>query len=355
MTRNPSNQKTENSNMIQSNISVMNLTPSNVAKLEPGLQIPGVGLFLEKLTTQRNKIAQIISNPSHRFAIHQLGAVFWAVCFWLAVVFVINLYRSNLVGFFGINSSSVLAWVTTAMLILFNSVVLHSHFNALHQASHRQLSKNPAINNLAGNYIAFFCGLTFADFASTHNQHHRHVGNPTKDPDHQISHNMGFGLNFLLVPIKIFYHDKWFLGQKWTEKKDKESQISKDDNKFNIIKLTTLLLTDLELASYFETRILQILVVGTLFALGFGQIWLIFWAIPMFIVGFANGFYLFFLPHYQLPKEKFWLKKMGIVSKFLLFTADLARTSHHQHHQKVSNTLAYYPISAKILEFEQQK
>jgi beta-carotene hydroxylase len=260
------------------------------------------------ITTQQ--VINFLTPKVHKFSafVAQLGL-------WTSLSLVILQYQLNFQN-----------PVSTTFLIIFNSLILHSHFNSLHQSSHHQLFKNPSLNWLLGNYLAFFCGLTFADFTSTHLQHHKYVNNPDKDPDHLISYNMGSGINFLFTPFKIFYHDFWFL----------RGELTAQTNLISIFQ-------NQRLASYFLTRFLQIMLVSTLFLFGFGNLWLLYWAIPMYIVGFFNGLFLFYLPHYQLSDDKKWLKNLGVFSKFFLFCAKIARTSHHKHHQKVNYVLAYYP------------
>lgn len=246
--------------------------------------------------------------------------------------------------------------------MLFN---LHYFMNLVHLSSHRLLSKNKVINSILGNLSAIFCGLTLADFASTHLIHHSFL-HTEKDPDRMIAR----APHFLVLPFFIFWHDLWFWQNNLWQ-----------NNRF---------------IGYLTDRIIQICLVLLFWYFGKLNLWLIFWLLPIYLVGFFNGMFLFYFPHFQTnwekkkrlinnyqtsikteklkPKsefnefennftenfEKIEIKtqiknhkiKLDYFDQLGLFIIDLSRYSHALHHEKIHSNWAYFPIITKIFKPE---
>lgn len=220
------------------------------------------------------------------------------------------------------------------VFIIWNFFILHYHFNLVHLASHRLLSKNGKINSFLGNLVAIFGGITLADFQTTHFLHHQNPSNPTKDPDYNITQS-----NFFILPFKIWYHDLYF----WTQ---------------------GLWLKHRNWLGYLVDRFFQVVLVSLFLFTGNINIWLWFWLLPVFLVGFFNGMFLFYFPHYTTKLEKIWRlelensreslnipKQVKInLIKLILFLIDISRFYHEKHHDKVLENTAYYPLESYIIK-----
>ncbi|MGL4759061.1 MAG: fatty acid desaturase [Patescibacteria group bacterium] len=202
--------------------------------------------------------------------------------------------------------------LSSILNLIVNVVCLHYMFTTVHQASHGLLSKNSKLNYAYGFLACLFSGITFADFKYTHDLHHIHIGNAEQDPDHKIS---GSG-PVMLIPFKIFYHDWYFL----TKCKVKN-----------------------ELVSYFLQRILQISLVVVLF-LDKSFLFSTFWLVPMLIIGFMNGLFLFYFPHYQ-----HWIEKTKFNIYPLKKSIQLSRDYHHLHHDNPAKNSSFYPFETTVL------
>jgi fatty acid desaturase len=215
----------------------------------------------------------------------------------------------------GFGSNQILR---SLILLLSNALWLHILFNITHLSSHMMLGKKFWTNRLVGDLASFFGGITFSDFYTTHLLHHANQGNPAKDPDYWITRSG----SIWSIPFKIMYHDLWF----W---------------KNNLYQKKFLWL------DYVVTRTLQVVLVSW-FVLT-SQIWVfvIFWLVPMAIVGYLNSLFLFYYPHYTTKLETYFKQQdnPNLFGKTLLGAIDISRVSHEIHHDKVRNNQVYYPIT----------
>jgi fatty acid desaturase len=208
--------------------------------------------------------------------------------------------------------------LTIGSFILINSVFIHTLFNVVHLASHSLLGKKFWVNRCYGNIAAFFGGITFSDFYTTHLLHHAHQGDSEKDPDHWITRSG----SIWTIPLKIMYHDVWF----WKHHLNERKHLGKD---------------------YLATRALQVLTVLAFLLTGNIAIFLLFWLLPMGIVGLMNGLFLFYYPHYSTHLEQSIKENSNpnLFGKGLLEAIDISRISHEVHHDRVRSNEVYYPLS----------
>ncbi len=126
------------------------------------------------------------------------------------------------------------------ILIILASFNLHYFMNLVHLATHRLLSRNIFWNRILGNISAILCGLTLADFASTHLLHHRniHRENPKKAPN-KLKENQIQNQNKIaklkneiqnIIYIKIRQNQTQNISQNLT--------IQKPKNEFKIMKIS---------------------------------------------------------------------------------------------------------------------
>jgi fatty acid desaturase len=206
---------------------------------------------------------------------------------------------------------------------------LHYHFNLVHLASHQLLSKNRHLNSLLGNISAIFGGITFADFRLTHSLHHKNPTDSEADPDHVITQ----GHNFFILPFKIFYHDYYF----WSKKLYKINKAWR---------------------GYLLDRFVQAgLVIASLLTGNISE-WILFWLIPIFIIGFFNGMFLFYFPHYSTKLELNWRENLtktkrnvlNLHQTISLTLIDISREYHTRHHKRIAENRNYFPVLSYILD-----
>jgi fatty acid desaturase len=193
-----------------------------------------------------------------------------------------------------------------------NIICLHYLFNSIHQGSHGLLSLNKTLNYAYGYIASIFTGITFADFKFTHDLHHKHVGVHALDPDHSISGN---GL-VLLIPFKMWYHDRYFFQNNKSKK---------------------------ALFSYLSQRVLQVVLI-TFIILASSSFFILYWLIPMLIVGVVNALFLFYVPHYNHWIERTRLN-VSVVSKSIY----ISRLYHSMHHDKPGRNYNFFPVEKSLM------
>lgn len=203
------------------------------------------------------------------------------------------------------------------LTILPSAFVLHYQYNAVHQASHRQLSRYRWFNSFLGNLASILTGTTLISFASNHLLHHRNPTDPESDPDHEISAKS----NLFMIAFKIWYHDYYFL----------KNRLWKHSTEF---------------LTYLCIRILQLLMIIFLILNG-NLIWFLgFWSLPVWLLGTLNGLFLFYFPHYSTKKVDFWKtrKNNSLPIKIFLLLVYISRKYHTAHHRAVSKNTNYFPV-----------
>jgi fatty acid desaturase len=216
----------------------------------------------------------------------------------------------------------------TSGIIIFFCIALCQHYflNLVHIGSHHLLSKNRLINSLIGNISAIMGGVTFADFQTTHFLHHRNVSDEKKDPDHWITTSG----SVFTIPFKIFYHDYYF----WSQ------GLWKKQNNWR---------------GYIIDRSAQILLVLSFQLSGNIQIWQNFWLLPLLLVGFLNGLFLFYFPHHSTKTERKWRKQdtNNPLKQISLLAIDISRIYHEKHHDRIAENRNYFPVASFIKDKSQ--
>jgi fatty acid desaturase len=217
-------------------------------------------------------------------------------------------------------------WLIPSLIII--AINLHYFLNILHLATHSQVSKNKQINLLIGRISAILGGLNYAEFSKTHLSHHSYPGNKDKDPDYLLTKSG----SLLTLPFRIWVKDKYF----WN------SNLSKAKG----YKLM-----------YIQDRIIQLAILALILFSSKLQYFLIFWSLPALLVGFSYGFYLFYFPHYISKWEviKRDSLKTNLIERSILFSIDISRFYHTQHHFKVGENRNYYPLATYFKDFIQNK
>jgi beta-carotene hydroxylase len=194
---------------------------------------------------------------------------------------------------------------------------LHYQYNIVHIASHGQVSRNRILNSFIGNFAAIIGATTLASFTANHLEHHKDPTNPKVDPDDAIVSET----HLLLIPFKILYQDMFF----WRSRLWRKRGLWK---------------------GYMLDRAIQILILLILFFSGSMSYFLIFWALPVWLLGTLNGLFLFYFPHYSTKRVDNWenLKKPNLLVQLLLGLIFISRFYHTKHHLKPSQNSNYYPV-----------
>lgn len=202
-------------------------------------------------------------------------------------------------------------------LFLLICLSLHYSMNAIHQASHQLLSKDRGWNKALGHLASIITGLSYSEFALSHSLHHRFQGQKLKDPDYSVTHSS----NLWLLPFQIWRKDLWFFQNK-------------------------LYLKNNAWRGYCLDRIIQILLVLTIFVLpGRLEVFSI-WLFAVLVVGFFNGLFLFYFPHYSTTWETInrARKKISVPAKLGLLAINISRFYHEWHHNQIQNNQHYFPV-----------
>jgi beta-carotene hydroxylase len=233
------------------------------------------------------------------------------------IVFVVT--TCSVFGLFWILISTSLSW--TEYVAIFFGIALCQHYllNLVHIATHHLLGKNRYINSFLGNVASIIGGVTFADFKTTHFLHHRNVSDEQKDPDHWITTSG----NVFTIPFKIFYHDYYFWSHGLWRKQG-------------------------NWRGYLIDRMVQIGLVVWFQMSGNIAIWQNFWLLPLLFVGFLNGLFLFYFPHYTTKLERKWRGFENSLphQKLALLTIDISRIYHEKHHDRIAENRNYFPVLA---------
>lgn len=88
-----------------------------------------------------------------------------------------------------------------------STLLLYLSFTPLHEASHGNIFFNSKIlNTIAGHIIGFIFLAPYSAFRKLHLQHHAHVNNPDKDPDHWVKGSNAFYTFLRILSIYFSYY-----------------------------------------------------------------------------------------------------------------------------------------------------
>jgi beta-carotene hydroxylase len=92
------------------------------------------------------------------------------------------------------------------VLLALGFLALHLEGTVIHDACHNAAHPSRIWNAVMGHGAAMLLGFSFPVFTRVHLQHHAHVNDPKRDPDHIVS---TFGPLWLIAP-RFFYHEVFF-------------------------------------------------------------------------------------------------------------------------------------------------
>jgi beta-carotene hydroxylase len=234
----------------------------------------------------------------------------------------------TLIGFYSLVFTTIVSYWLAPLFIIPTALIIHYQYNTVHIASHHQMSKNKYWNNFLGHLASIICGATFAGFTTNHLLHHKNPNHSDNDPDYQISTKMPL----FLIAFKIWYHDYSFFSRR-------------------------LYLTTGNLFSYFTDRFVQIALITAIVVSGNLFNFLIFWSLPVWLVGTMNGLFLFYFPHYTTDTVEQWKlsENPNLFQQFSLVLIQISLHYHTKHHQKITGNSNYYPLFSYLKDSVENK
>ena len=111
---------------------------------------------------------------------------------------------------YGLAALSIWGWFSAdwplPVLLVLGFLALHLEGTVIHDACHNAAHPNRICNAVMGHGAAMLLGFSYPVFTRVHLQHHAHVNDPKRDPDHIVS---TFGPLWLIAP-RFFYHEVFF-------------------------------------------------------------------------------------------------------------------------------------------------
>jgi len=182
-----------------------------------------------------------------------------------------------------------------------NVIALHLSGTVIHDASHNAGHRNRIVNSILGHGSALMLGFAFPVFTRVHLQHHAHVNDPEKDPDHFVS----TGGPLWLIAARFFYHEIFFFKHR--------------------------LWRNYELLEWFFSRLVVVAVVYAAIQYDFLPYILNYWFSPALVVGLALGLFFDYLPHRPFEERDRW-KNARVYPSAILNILILGQNYHLVHH-----------------------
>lgn len=103
---------------------------------------------------------------------------------WQEVGIIVTTYTVVIGGAYFGSQGDLPYW----LVLIASSLAIYAVFTPLHDATHRSVSRNPVLNDLLGTAAAqpLLPGFTVGIYRYLHLEHHRHTGDPEKDPDERM-------------------------------------------------------------------------------------------------------------------------------------------------------------------------
>ncbi|MEM7579305.1 MAG: beta-carotene hydroxylase [Mastigocoleus sp.] len=184
---------------------------------------------------------------------------------------------------------------------LMNVIALHLAGTVIHDACHQSAHSDRKINAMLGHSSALMLAFAFPVFTRVHLQHHAHVNDPEKDPDHYVS----TGGPLWLIAVRFFYHEVFFFKRRLWRKN--------------------------ELMEWFWSRLFIIVIVLISIHFHFLGYILNFWFVPTGVVGLALGLFFDYLPHRPFEERDRW-KNARVYANPVLNVLILGQNYHLVHH-----------------------
>ncbi len=182
-----------------------------------------------------------------------------------------------------------------------NVLALHLAGTVIHDASHNSAHSNKILNAILGHGSALMLGFAFPVFTRVHLQHHAHVNDPEKDPDHFVS----TGGPLWMIAARFFYHEIFFFQRR--------------------------LWRDNELLEWFLSRLFVITLIIVSYQYGFMEYIMNFWFVPALVIGIALGLFFDYFPHRPFQEKSRW-KNSRVYPSAILNILILGQNYHLVHH-----------------------
>ena len=162
------------------------------------------------------------------------------------------------------------------VLLVTGFLALHLEGTVIHDACHNAAHPHRVINAVMGHGAALLLGFSFPVFTRVHLEHHAHVNDPRRDPEHVVS---TWGPLWLIAP-RFFYQEvfffRWKLWRRW------------------------------ELGEWGLARAVFLSIVLAAWKFGFLSFILNCWFAPALMVGVTLGMFFDYLPHRPFRSRNRW-------------------------------------------------
>ena len=162
------------------------------------------------------------------------------------------------------------------LLVATGFLALHLQGTVIHDACHRAAHPHRFWNAFMGHGAAMLLGFSYPVFTRVHLEHHAHVNDPEKDPDHTVS---TFGPLWLIAP-RFFYHEYFFFRRRLWRR--------------------------YELLEWGIARGLFVVIVVAAAQQGFLPFVFNCWFAPALLVGVTLGLFFDYLPHRPFNEQNRW-------------------------------------------------
>jgi len=124
---------------------------------------------------------------------------------------------------FGVSSLLHLwGYLPLPVMWAFNGMAVYMAFTPLHDATHRTLSGNRRLNDLVGTLscLLLLPGITTRIYRYLHLEHHRHAGDPQRDPDEPFVSTPAWRALFVTAGLDVLW-TRWYVHH-WHERATSE-------------------------------------------------------------------------------------------------------------------------------------
>ncbi len=204
--------------------------------------------------------------------------------------------------------AGVKGWAPTAPAVLAASVAAYAVFTPLHEASHRSLGRSALLNGVVGRASGLLLMAPFLAVRHFHIEHHKHTNEPDHDPDHWSGRGPWWLLPFRWATQDLYYYYLFLRSYRAQKRAERIETVA-------------------TLAGIFALAALA-------FALGYGQVALLYWILPARLAIFFLAFAFDYLPHYrhEITAAQDRYRATRVVDSALFNVLLFGQTYHLIHH-----------------------
>ncbi|MGK3992180.1 fatty acid desaturase [Sorangium sp. So ce1024] len=205
-------------------------------------------------------------------------------------------------------AAGALGWVSPAPAVLGAAVAAYAAFTPMHEASHRSLARSALLNDVIGRLSGLLLMAPFPAVRHFHMEHHKHTNEADRDPDHWSGRGPWYLLPFRWATQDLHYYYLFL----------RSYRAQRRGERFETIATLAAILA----------------VVALAFALGVGELAVLYWVLPARLAIFFLAFAFDYLPHYphDVTAAQNRYRATRAVDSALLNVLLFGQTYHLIHH-----------------------